>query len=137
MPRFQNEYGYLPVVFIIKNAGILAVGDSPSSAESVLDVFEDFIKVSYYSSLCGGTKFLTPEQSAFIDKWEVENYRRKVSLNTNQGNKLNNKIAVITGGAQGFGAGIAEALFRLKVNVVIADLNEESGNKFVSGLNVN
>jgi NAD(P)-dependent dehydrogenase (short-subunit alcohol dehydrogenase family) len=99
-------------------------------------VFEDFIKVSFYSSLCGGTKFLTPEQSAFIDKWEVENYRRKVSLNTNQGNRLNNKIAVITGGAQGFGAGIAEALFRLQVNVVIADLNEESGNKLESGLNV-
>ena len=136
LPRFQNEYGFLPVVFIIKNAGILAVSDSTSSAESVLDVFEDFIKVSYYSSLCGGTKFLTPEQSAFIDKWEVENYRRKISLNTNQGNRLNNKIAVITGGAQGFGAGIAEALFRLQVNVVIADLNEESGNKLVSGLNV-
>ena len=49
-------------------------------------------------------------------------------------NKLNNKTAIITGGAQGFGAGIAEALFRLKVNVVVADLNEEAGNKFVSGL---
>ena len=134
LPRFQNEYGYQPVVIIIKNAGILAVGDSPSSAETILDIFEDFIKVSHYSSLCGGTKYLTPEQSAFIDKWEVENYRRKVSQNPNQGNKLNNKIAIITGGAQGFGAGIAEALFRLKVNVVIADLNEEAGNKFVSGL---
>ena len=134
LPRFQNEYGYQPVVIIIKNAGILAVGDSPSSAETILDIFEDFIKVSHYSSLCGGTKFLTPEQSAFIDKWEVENYRRKVSQSTYQGNKLNNKIAIITGGAQGFGAGIAEALFRLKVNVVIADLNEEAGNKFVSWL---
>ena len=134
LPRFQNEYGFQPAVIIIKNAGILAVGDSPSSAENMLDVFEDFIKLSYYSSLCGGTKFLTPEQSAFIDKWEVENYRRKVSQENDQGNKLNNKIAIITGGAQGFGAGIAEALFRLQVNVVIADLNEEAGNKFVSVL---
>ncbi len=134
LPRFQNEYGFQPIVIIIKNAGILAIGDSPSSAGNILDVFEDFIKLSYYSSRCGGTKFLTPEQSAFIDKWEVENYRRKVSQNNDQGNKLNNKIAIITGGAQGFGAGIAEALFRLKVNVVIADLNEEAGNKFVTGL---
>jgi NAD(P)-dependent dehydrogenase (short-subunit alcohol dehydrogenase family)/rhamnose utilization protein RhaD (predicted bifunctional aldolase and dehydrogenase) len=134
LPRFQNEYGFMPAVIIIKNAGIVAIGDSPASAETVLDVFEDFIKVSYYSSMCGGTKFLTPDQSAFIDKWEVENYRRQVSLNLRQENKLNNKIAIITGGAQGFGAGIAEALFRLQVNVVIADLNEETGNKFVSGL---
>ena len=46
--------------------------------------------------------------------------------------KLNNKIAVVTGGAQGFGAGIAEALFALNMNVVIADLNEETGKSFAS-----
>ncbi len=134
LPRFQNEYGYLPKIIIIKNAGLLAVENSVASAEAVLDVFEDLIKVSHYSSLCGGTKFLTPDQTAFIDKWEVENYRRKVAQSSGQGNRLNNKIAIVTGGAQGFGAGIAEALFRLQVNVVVADLNEETGNKFVSGL---
>lgn len=134
LPRFHNEYGYLPAIIIIKNAGILAVENSAASAEAVLDVFEDLIKVSYYSSLCGGTKFLTPDQAAFIDKWEVENYRRKIAQSARQENKLNNKIAIVTGGAQGFGAGIAEALFRLQVNVVVADLNEEAGNKFVAGL---
>lgn len=134
LPRFQNEYGYLPKIIIVKNAGLLAVENSVVSAEAVLDVFEDLIKVSHYSSLCGGTKSLTPDQSAFIDKWEVENYRRKVAQSARQGNRINNKIAIVTGGAQGFGAGIAEALFRLQVNVVVADLNEETGNKFVSGL---
>lgn len=134
LPRFQNEYGYLPKIIIVKNAGLLAVENSVVSAEAVLDVFEDLIKVSHYSSLCGGTKSLTPDQSAFIDKWEVENYRRKVAQSARQGNRMNNKIAIVTGGAQGFGAGIAEALFRLQVNVVVADLNEETGNKFVSGL---
>lgn len=47
---------------------------------------------------------------------------------------MNNKIAIVTGGAQGFGAGIAEALFSLNLNVVIADLNEETGNSFASRL---
>jgi NAD(P)-dependent dehydrogenase (short-subunit alcohol dehydrogenase family)/rhamnose utilization protein RhaD (predicted bifunctional aldolase and dehydrogenase) len=135
LPRFQNEYGYLPVVFVIKNVGLIAVENSAISAESVLDVFEDHVKVSYYSSLCGGTKFLTPDQSTFIDKWEVENYRRKIAHRNEPENRLNYKIAVVTGGAQGFGAGIAEALFRLQVNVVVADLNEEAGNKLVSELN--
>ena len=136
LPRFQNEYGYLPTIIVIKNTGILAVENSTASAESVLDVFEDLIKVSYYSSLCGGIKFLTPDQAAFIDKWEVENYRRKIAQSPNQENKLNNKIAIVTGGAQGFGAGIAEVLFGLQANVVVADLNEEAGNKFVSGLRI-
>ena len=100
--------------------------------KSCLDVYEDLIRISYYASQCGGIKFLTPEQVAFIDQWEVENYRRKVSQADSSGNKLNNKIAIVTGGAQGFGAGIAEALYALNLNVVIADLNEETGNSFVA-----
>jgi NAD(P)-dependent dehydrogenase (short-subunit alcohol dehydrogenase family)/rhamnose utilization protein RhaD (predicted bifunctional aldolase and dehydrogenase) len=134
LPRFQNEYGYPPKVIIIKDMGIFAVEDSVSSADAVLDVYEDLIRVSHYASLAGGIKFLSPEQVSFIDRWEVENYRRKVGRSDRQDNKLCNKIAVVTGGAQGFGAGIAEALFRLSVNVVIADLNEETGNRFASCL---
>src|SRR4030042_5304410 len=134
LPRFQDEYGFLPVIIMIKNTGLLAVENSAASAEKALDGFEDLIKISYYSSLCGGIKPLTPDQASFIDKWEVENYRRKIIQSTRQGNKLNNKIAIVTVGAQGFGAGIAEALYRMQVNVVIGDLNTEAGNKFVSGL---
>jgi NAD(P)-dependent dehydrogenase (short-subunit alcohol dehydrogenase family) len=114
--------------------GVFAIAESYSSAEACLDVYEDLIKISYYASSCGGIKFLTPEQVSFIDQWEVENYRRKVSQSAGCGNKLNNKTAIVTGGAQGFGAGIAEALFSLNLNIVIADLNEETGNAYASRL---
>ena len=134
LPRFQNEFGFLPKIFVIRNIGIFVVEDSVSSAEAVLDVYEDLIKICYYSSQAGGTKFLTPEQADFIDKWEVENYRRKVVHYEKSANTLKNRTAIVTGGAQGFGAGIAESLFRLSVNVVVADLNEETGNKLVEGL---
>jgi NAD(P)-dependent dehydrogenase (short-subunit alcohol dehydrogenase family)/rhamnose utilization protein RhaD (predicted bifunctional aldolase and dehydrogenase) len=134
LPHFLSEYGYLPKVFIIKDMGVFAISDSYSSAEACLDVYEDLVKISYYASQCGGIKFLTPEQVSFIDQWEAENYRRKVSQNVEAGNRLKNKIAIVTGGAQGFGAGIAESLYKLKVNVVIADLNEETGETFASAL---
>ncbi len=134
LPRFLNEYGYLPKVVVIKNMGILAVEDSASAADTVLDVYEDLIKTSHYASQTGGPKFLIPDQVAFIDHWEVENYRRKVALSLKPGNRLGNKVAIVTGGAQGFGAGIAETLFRLSVNVVIADMNEEKGRKLVATL---
>ncbi len=135
LPHFISEYGYSPKVFIIKDLGVFAIAESYSSAEVCLDIYEDLIKISYYASLCGGIKFLSPEQVAFIDQWEVENYRRKVSQATGSISKLNNKVAVVTGGAQGFGAGIAEAFFSLNLNVVIADLNGEAGNQLVSRLN--
>jgi NAD(P)-dependent dehydrogenase (short-subunit alcohol dehydrogenase family)/rhamnose utilization protein RhaD (predicted bifunctional aldolase and dehydrogenase) len=134
LPRFFEEYGFYPKMIIIKNAGILAVEDSVSQAETLLDVYEDMIKVSHYSALAGGPKFLSPDQVAFIDKWEVENYRRKVAGGNAAASKLSNKTAIVTGGAQGFGAGISGALFMAGLNVVVADLNEEAGQKFTKTL---
>jgi NAD(P)-dependent dehydrogenase (short-subunit alcohol dehydrogenase family)/rhamnose utilization protein RhaD (predicted bifunctional aldolase and dehydrogenase) len=132
--NFLNEYGFKPKVIIIKDMGVFAIADNYNSAETCLDVYEDLVKISHYASQCGGIKFMTPEQVSFIDKWEVESYRRKVSQGSQPVNKLNNKIAIVTGGAQGFGAGIAESLAILKVNVVIADLNEEAGNIMADNL---
>ncbi len=49
--------------------------------------------------------------------------------------RLADKIAIVTGAAMGFGAGIAEMLFQEGANVVIADLNEEEGSKMADLLN--
>jgi sorbitol-6-phosphate 2-dehydrogenase len=49
--------------------------------------------------------------------------------------RLADKIAIVTGAAMGFGAGIAEMLFQEGANVVIADWNEEEGNKMAQQLN--
>jgi NAD(P)-dependent dehydrogenase (short-subunit alcohol dehydrogenase family)/rhamnose utilization protein RhaD (predicted bifunctional aldolase and dehydrogenase) len=135
LPRFQNEYGFLPKILIIKDMGIFAIDDNYVAAESALDVFEDLIKISHYALQCGGIKFLTPDQVEFIDKWEVENYRRKVAKSAGGENRMANRTAIITGGAQGFGAGIAESLYKLNMNVVVADINEETGQAFVARLN--
>src|SRR5680860_1356068 len=45
------------------------------------------------------------------------------------------KRQIITGAAQGFGAGIANLMFSEGANVIIADLNEEKGKKFAAELN--
>jgi NAD(P)-dependent dehydrogenase (short-subunit alcohol dehydrogenase family)/rhamnose utilization protein RhaD (predicted bifunctional aldolase and dehydrogenase) len=135
LPRFLNEYGYLPKVIIVKDMGIFAIDENYAAAETVLDVFEDLIRISHYALQWGGIKLLTPEQVDFIDKWEVENYRHKVAREGTIENKLAGKVAIVTGGARGFGAGIAESLYRLNLNVVIADLNEEAGLAIVSKLN--
>ncbi len=49
--------------------------------------------------------------------------------------RMQNKVVIITGGAQGFGAGIAESFFREGANVVIADLNAEKGKELAGTLN--
>ena len=101
LPHFISEYGYLPKIFIIKDMGVFAVADTYNNAEACLDVYEDLIKISHYALLCGGIKFLIPEQVDFIDKWEVENYRRKIAQPTGPGNKLNNKSSHHNGRCSG------------------------------------
>ncbi len=49
--------------------------------------------------------------------------------------RLDGKIVIVTGGAQGFGGGIAEMLYAEGANVIIADLNEETGLKMAEKLN--
>jgi NAD(P)-dependent dehydrogenase (short-subunit alcohol dehydrogenase family) len=115
--------------------GLFAFDDCVNSAETVLDVFEDLVRICHYASFFGGTKLLTPEQVSFIDKWEVENYRRKVAKESPSGDMLKNKIAIVTGGAQGFGAGIARSLHEKLVNVIVADINDDQGKAYTASFN--
>ena len=73
----------------------------------------------------GGPNFLTEKQYKFIENWEVESYRRSVSLKGATAGRLQNRICVVTGGAQGFGLGIAEYLAENGGIIVVADLNLE------------
>ena len=135
LERFRKEYGFDPKIIVIRGMGVFAVEESVAAADTVLDVYEDMIKVTEYASSFGGTKPLNPDQVQFIDQWEVESYRRKVSLESSAQYGLEQKIAIVTGGAQGFGAGIAEGLFAARMNVVISDINETAGKELAARLN--
>jgi rhamnose utilization protein RhaD (predicted bifunctional aldolase and dehydrogenase) len=76
---YLKKYGYLPKVLALQNQGVIGVEESLKSAQNVLDVYENILKISFYSENFGGPKFLNDEQIAFIDNWEVENYRRKIA----------------------------------------------------------
>ncbi|HQK36826.1 MAG TPA: class II aldolase/adducin family protein, partial [Bacteroidales bacterium] len=119
LERFRQEFGFDPKIILIKGMGLVAVDAHYNAVQTALDVYEDLMKISYYSEFFGGPRFLTPDQISFIDHWEVENYRRKVSISDRQG-RLSGKIALVTGAAQGFGNGIARSLFHENAHVVIA-----------------
>lgn len=136
LERFRNEFSYSPRVILIRGIGLVACEENSQSAETVLDVYEDMMKISFYAEYFGGPRFMNFYQIDFIDTWEVENYRRKVSRGVSaESDHVSNKIAVVTGAAQGFGEGIAVHLSERNVNVVIADLNEDKGKTLADRLN--
>ena len=77
--NYKSEYGYLPKVIAIKGEGIIAVEESIKSVMTVLEVYTNILKISYLSENFGGQKFMNDAEIAFIDNWEVENYRRKIA----------------------------------------------------------
>jgi len=135
LEAYRASYGYDPKIILLRNLALVGVEDNFHSASIALDVYEDLLKISALSENFGGPHFMDEREIAFIDNWEVENYRRAVSKGKGSQGRVENKIIVVTGGAQGFGAGIAEALFSEKANVVIADLNDAVGREMANKLN--
>ncbi|HKK68166.1 MAG TPA: SDR family NAD(P)-dependent oxidoreductase, partial [Bacteroidales bacterium] len=131
---FTATNGYAPKVVFIKGIGMLSIGDNAAQATIIKEVFEDAMKISWLSESFGGQHFMTPGQVNFIDTWEVENYRRKVSAGASVG-RVENKIAIVTGAAQGFGEGIARIMKENGANIVVADLNDEVGAKTADSFN--
>ena len=60
--------------------------------------------------------------------------KQKVNVRPDTIGRIGGKIAVVTGGAQGFGLGIAEELYREGASVVLADINEELAKASASKL---
>jgi NAD(P)-dependent dehydrogenase (short-subunit alcohol dehydrogenase family)/rhamnose utilization protein RhaD (predicted bifunctional aldolase and dehydrogenase) len=132
---FLKEKGFMPVILLIKDIGLIAVEDNWTSAGIALDVFEDMMKIRYYNQNFGGPRFLSKKDIRFIESWEVENYRKQLSAGTGNGNRVDHKIIIITGAAQGFGEGICRNLMENNANVVIADINVEKGQALADELN--
>jgi len=76
---YLKKYKKQPKIIFVKELGLVAVGDSKKSAETALDVFEDFMKISKYSRVFGGPHPMAEEEIDFVDRWEVEQYRRKIA----------------------------------------------------------
>ncbi|MBA7530286.1 3-phenylpropionate-dihydrodiol/cinnamic acid-dihydrodiol dehydrogenase [subsurface metagenome] len=132
---FKTKNDYCPKILVLKNLGVIGLDDNWHSLNILLDVFENLLKVNHYAKKFGGYKPLTPEQIKFIDNWEVEKFRRNFLKKNRPSDIFQNKIAIVTGGAQGFGAGIVKALFEKGAGVVVADLQVEKGKALVDKLN--
>ena len=132
--EYETAKGKLPKVVFAPGLGVLLIADHAQGADILYDVVTDSCRIASLAQSFGGEHPMTAEQIQFIENWEVEQYRSKISLGATAG-RVDRKVIVVTGGAQGFGAGIVEELMKHGANVVIADLNEDKGLAFAEELN--
>jgi len=131
---FVSGKGYTPKVLLIKGIGLIAVGDNSKNSQIITDVFTDAMKIAFYAQSFGGEHPMERAWIDFIDNWEVENYRRKVASSASKG-RVEGRTIIVTGAAQGFGEGIARELMAQGANIVVADLNEATGEKTAASFN--
>ncbi len=113
---------------------MLAIGDSLNEANIALDMFKDYIKVAVNTAAFGGLSYLTTSKAKFIENWEVESYRRKLIRKSSRG-RIQNRIAIVTGGGQGIGEGIAMGLAEEGAYVVVTDINIQNAKRVAGNIN--
>ncbi|MBU1180509.1 SDR family NAD(P)-dependent oxidoreductase [Patescibacteria group bacterium] len=116
-------------IIAIKGTGVFAWGETKASADKRMALFLDLTKVKNYSSLNNKINF------AEIESCLSKNYSRVVTAPPESKKGLSEKIAIVTGAAQGFGKGIAESLAEEGANVILADLNANMARKNALKLN--
>lgn len=125
----------LPKITLVKGLGLFAAGDDVKQANTARDVYLDAAKVMAGATRLGGISYLADRERRFIEDWEVESYRRSVSL-TGGGirGRLQGKVAVVTGAAQGFGLEIGRGLAAEGAQVALADVNQAGVNSAANEL---
>lgn len=80
----RERFGKNPRIIGVQNLGVFGIGETEKTARLALDLFVDGVHIAVYSEAFGGPRFMTQEQTDFINNWEVERYRIRVAREKNQ-----------------------------------------------------
>ena len=133
---YIEKYKQKPKIVILENIGIFYLGESYDDATSVKNNFEDIsksIKIKSKPQDC-----IEKKNSKIVTDNSC-NRSLEGSCNDGKSNRnkiVKNKIAVVTGGAQGFGESIVRELTKSECLVFIADINVKGARKLAEELNI-
>ncbi len=129
---FRQKHAYAPRMVELPSKAVFCAGKNKSAATTVFALARNGSRIEKIARAFGGVHYLSDAQREFIENWEVESYRAKIASGGNS--TLTGMVAVVTGGAQGFGYGIAESLVARGADIVIADMNADGAAKAAAAL---
>ncbi|MDR0395729.1 MAG: SDR family oxidoreductase [Oscillospiraceae bacterium] len=133
--EYIKRHGFAPRIAILPGQCVFAMGGTKREDDAALELFEDAARIARYAQAFGGYQPLPDDFTQFILNWEVENYRRGVSFSGGASRRMEGKVCIVTGAAQGFGEGIARAIAREGGYVALADLNGEGAARVARSIN--
>lgn len=75
--KYRAANGFLPKIFLVKNAGLFAADITAKGSETAAALFEDAMKIAVGAEAFGGALPMSAELTEFITNWEAESYRSK------------------------------------------------------------
>lgn len=136
---YIKKYKQKPKIVIFENVGIFYLGKSYDDSINVKNNFKDILKnIKINSKPSEPQDCIEKKNSKII----ANNYCNRSSEEcrndgrSDRNNIVKNKIAVVTGGAQGFGESIVRELTKSECLVFIADINIKGARKLAEELNI-
>ena len=134
-----KKYKQKPKIIILENVGTFYLGESYDNAINIKNNFKDTLKNRKVESEPSETQDCIEKKKSKIitDNGCDRSWEECCNDETlNRNNIVKNKIAVVTGGAQGFGESIVRELTKSECLVFIADINIKGANRLAEELNV-
>jgi rhamnose utilization protein RhaD (predicted bifunctional aldolase and dehydrogenase) len=76
---YESDHGSAPRIVAVEGLGVFAVTESPEASDTALSLFLDEARIAAYAESFGGARHLDEHLVQFIESWEVERYRKKIS----------------------------------------------------------
>ncbi len=118
------------LAFLVRGLGLFAVGQL-KTASVIKDIARSSFFVRSNAIRMGGVNSLNKRQTDFINNWEAEAFRASITSGASCG-KLQDRLAVVTGGGSGIGRSIAIGLARAGAAVAIADIDKSAAQETAS-----
>lgn len=80
LQEYSARHACLPAIVLVERLGLFACGPSERQADLARAIYADAMAIMTGAHRLGGVRYLDDDFRQFIETWEVETYRKQVSM---------------------------------------------------------